>query len=43
MTLTPEEKKRRHEKAIAKNEMYRKSRDRQAANREAKLKEKCGS
>jgi|GEM_PF-4026619 len=40
MTLTPEERHRRYEKAAARSVKIRGIRDRQAANRKAKLREK---
>jgi hypothetical protein len=43
MPLTEEEKKLRYEKAAARSVKIRGIRDRQAANRKAKLKEKTGA
>ena len=43
MTLTPEEKQRRYEKAAARSVKIRGIRDRQAANRKARIKEKTGA
>jgi len=42
MTLTPEERQKRYEKAVARSVKIRNIRDRQAANRKAKLKEETG-
>jgi len=43
MTLTPEEKKLRYEKAAARSVKIRGIRDRQAANRRARVREKIGA
>jgi hypothetical protein len=42
MTLTPEERQKRYEKAVARNKEIRGIRDRQAANRKARIREKGG-
>jgi len=42
MTLTPEERQRRYEKAAARSVKIRGIRDRQAANRRARMREKSG-
>jgi hypothetical protein len=42
MTLTPEERHRRYEKAVARSVKIRGIRDRQAANRKARIREKTG-
>ena len=42
MTLTPEEKQRRYAKAAARSVKIRGIRDRQAANRKARIREKAG-
>ena len=42
MTLTTEEKLRRHEKAVARSAEIRRIRASQAANRKARLREKSG-
>lgn len=42
MTLTPEERHRRYEKAAARSVKIRNIRDRQAANRKARIREKTG-
>ena len=42
MTLTSEEKQRRHEKAVARSAEIRRIRALRAANREARLREKSG-
>jgi len=43
MTLTPEERQKRYEKAVARNKEIRGIRDRQAANRKAKLRAETGA
>jgi len=43
MPLTEEEKKRRYEKAAARSVKIRGIRDRQAANRKARIREKTGA
>ena len=43
MTLTPEERHRRYEKAAARSVKIRGIRDRQAANRKAKLRAETGA
>jgi len=42
MTLTPEERQRRYEKAAARSVQIRGIRDRQSANRKARISEKIG-
>jgi hypothetical protein len=42
MTLTPEEKQRRHEKAVARSAEIRRIKALRAANRKARLREKTG-
>ena len=42
MTLTPDERHRRYEKAAARSVKIRGIRDRQAANRRARMREKSG-
>jgi hypothetical protein len=43
MTLTPEERQRRYEKAAARSVKIRNIRDKQAANRKARIREKGGA